>query len=241
MLTGDPELDVIECGGGTEAVRILAAGSIDLVFLDIRMRDLDGFGVIQRVGAERMPVVVFTTAYSDHAIDAFEACALDYVLKPIGEDRLARSVTRAKHAVQQRRLGAVTTQLVALLARGGAVQAPPSTREEYRFAIRSGASTFYVAASAVDWIESADNYARLWTAGRSHLVRESLHRLAQVLQPEGFIRVHRTALVNVRRIRELRRGGLRQPTLVLQDGTRILVSRERRSGLEDALRAQPGG
>jgi two-component system, LytTR family, response regulator len=120
-----------------------------------------------------------------------------------------------------------------------------SRATEYRFAVRSGLNTFYIGASAVDWIESADNYARLWTGGRSHLVREPLQRLADVLQSEGFIRVHRTALVNIRRVRELRRmRELRrtrpnQPTVVLHDGTRIVVSRERRAVVEETLRSKP--
>jgi len=236
MLSVDSELDVIDCASGSEAVSIIEAGAIDLVFLDIRMRDLDGFDVIERIGVHRMPVVVFTTAYRAHALQAFDACALDYLLKPIGDDRLAQAVARAKESVRQRRLGAVSTQLIALLEKSVAADKASPGRVPYRFVIRSGANTLYINASAIDWIESADNYARLWTRGRSYLVREPLQHLANVLRPEGFIRVHRTALVNVARVRELRGAGTQPRTVVLEDGTHVVISRDRLAAVQEALR-----
>jgi two-component system LytT family response regulator len=232
MLSGEPDLLISDCGSGEEAVELIAAKPFDLVFLDIQMRGMSGFDVIAAVGPARMPVVVFTTAFDQHAIRAFEANAVDYLLKPIEEQRLTTATERARIAVYQRRLGAVTEQLQALLAQI-AVPPPPSD-EVPSFVIRSGTSRYRVQADTVDWVESADNYARLWTGKRSHLLREPLQELESTLARHGFLRVHRKALVNVKRLVELRGSAVTGYTAVLVGGERIPVSRDRR---EDVLRA----
>lgn len=233
MLAKDAELDVAACASGAEAVQAIRKGNVHLVFLDIRMRGMDGFDVIEAVGVEHMPVVVFTTAYGAHAIQAFEACALDYLLKPIGDDRLRQAVIRAKNTIRDRRLGAVQQQLLALLQAG-----PPRSEpvRAHRIQIRSGTSTFFLDATDIDWIESAGNYARVWSKGRSHLVRDSLSNLERELQPSGFLRSHRATLVNMARVRELRSVRLGGSVVVMQDGTRVPVSRDRRATLLEALR-----
>jgi two-component system LytT family response regulator len=235
MLSGDADLSVTSCGSGAEAVEAIRKGQVHIVFLDIRMRGMDGFQVIAAVGADRMPVVVFTTAFGAHAIQAFEACALDYLLKPISDERLQQAVSRAKDTIRSRRVGAVQQQLLALL------QADPSHAEPkrtHRIQIRTGTSTFFLDATDIDWIESEGNYVRVWSKGHSHLVRDSLSHMEGSLQPFGFVRSHRATMINIARARELRSVGLGGSVVVMQDGTRVPVSRDRRATLLDALRGR---
>jgi two-component system LytT family response regulator len=235
LLEADPELLLEEAPGGPEAVESIRAGGVDLVFLDIRMRGMDGFDVIRAVGVANMPVVVFTTAYSAHAIRAFDACALDYLLKPIGEERLAASVVRAKAAVTQRRIGAASEALVSLLAYGAI---PKQRRPPFRLLVTSGVSSFYLGADDIDWIESSDNYVRVWASGRTFLVRESMASLQTSLTEHDFVRTHRRALVNIGRVREIR-DALGRRAVVLRDGTRVPLSRSRRADVYEALEKRP--
>jgi two-component system LytT family response regulator len=250
MLAADPELIVEECASGPEAIRLLRDMPIDLVFLDVQMPKVSGFDVIAAVGSDHMPVVVFTTAYSEYAIQAFEACALDYLLKPIREPRLAQAVARAKKAVGLRRLGPVSQRVISLMARQPALQPtaaasacgtgphadePSSLR---RVLLRSGARSYYLDVEDIDWIESDAYYARLWTGVRFHLVRQSLRQLEVRLDRRLFVRVHRTAIVNVTQVREIRSLGLARYAVVLHDGRQVALSRERRRMLHVALAAR---
>ena len=254
MLTVDADLIVDECASGREAIAILRAGEVDLVLLDVQMPKVGGFDVIAAIGAERMPVVVFVTAYDTYAIDAFEACALDYVLKPVRDARLAQAIARAKEAVRQRRLGRVSEQLVALLARQPATPGEPTVIDESstpalaseagpvrRVLLRSGATSYYVDVDDIDWIESDSYYARIWTGVRSHLLRQSLNQLETSLDRNHFVRVHRSAIVNVMRVSEVRQVGIGKYSVVLHDGTRVPLSRDRRTYLHGALRSRPRG
>jgi two-component system LytT family response regulator len=250
MLAADQQLRVEECVGGREAVRVIRDSApdaqVDLVFLDVRMPAVDGFDVIAAVGAERMPVVVFTTAYSDYAIRAFDACALDYLLKPVREDRLAQAVSRAKEAVRQRQVGQLSEQLVVLLAQRPAAPSPSarekrdddSARPLGQILLRSGATSYYVDARDIDWIESDAYYARIWTGVRSHLLRQSLSQLEAQLDTRQFVRVHRAAIVNVQRVKEIGRVGLGKYCVRLHDGRQIPLSRDRRRALHTALRTR---
>ena len=249
MLASDPELEVDECAGGREAVRVIrdsVANPVDLVFLDVRMPAMDGFDVIAAVGADRMPVVVFTTAYSDYAIQAFDACAVDYLLKPVRESRLAQAVDRAKQVVRQRRAGDLNEQLKALLSHR--LTSPATARKTNddlvesavplrRVALRSGATTYYVDTDAIDWIEADTYYARIWTGVRSHLLRDSLAHLETLLDPRRFVRVHRSAIVNVSKVREVGRVGIGRYCVRLHDGRQIAIGRDRRRALHAALAA----
>jgi two-component system LytT family response regulator len=254
MLSAYPDLRIEECGGGREAVRIIrdapSGRPVDLVFLDVRMPAMDGFRVIAEVGVDRMPVVVFTTAYSDYAIQAFEACALDYLLKPVREERLAQAVARAGEAVRQRRVGALSEQLAALLThRPPAPSALPNVERfvnpdaqpVQRILLQSGTAGYYVDIDDIDWIEADTYYARIWTGVRSHLLRQSLAHLETSLDARRFVRVHRSAIVNVRKVREIGRVGLGKYCVRLQDGRQIPMSRDRRRELHAALRALSRG
>ncbi len=243
MLEVDRALDIHACSGGMDAVRLLRDGSFDLVFLDIQMPKVDGFEVIEAVGVGQMPVTVFTTAHSEHAIAAFEACALDYLLKPIREARLARSLVRAKEVVRQRRLGKVSNQLASLLARmhvdshaEAMVPANVNDAPAHRIALRSGQSSYYLDVQDIDWIEADGYYARIWVGVRSHLLRQSLSQLELTLDAAQFMRVHRSAIVNTARVASIRKTGLARYAVQLVTGTTVPLSRERKGELHRVLR-----
>ena len=221
LLEDDPELLVVaECANGHEAVLALRAHAPDLVLLDVQMPGLDGFGVVREIGADRMPVVVFATAFDQYALQAFEARALDYLLKPFTDERFGVVLGRAKEQVRQRRLGASSAQ-----------PAPPA-----RLEVRLGNRVAYVRLDDVDWIEAADYYARLHVGAASHLVRETMQELEARLDARRFVRVHRSAIVNVERVRELHAAAGRHE-VVLRDGTRLPLSRSRRDLVARALAA----
>jgi two-component system LytT family response regulator len=242
LLDEDPEVAVVaECANGREAVAAVRAHAPDLVLLDVQMPGLDGFGVVREVGADAMPVVVFATAFDQYALRAFEARALDYLLKPFTDERFRDVLARAKAQVRQRRAGALGArlagELAALLAGGGAPApaAPPPPPGPARVPVRLGTRTAFVRLDDVDWIEAADYYARLHVGGASHLLRETMDELEARLDPRRFVRVHRSAIVRVDRVRELRAVAAGRHEVVLRDGTRLPLSRSRRERVERAL------
>ena len=244
LLADDADVALVgECANGREAVAAIRAHAPDLVLLDVPMPELDGFGVVREVGVARMPVVVFVTAFDQYALRAFDARALDYLLKPFSDQRFHEALGRAKAQVRQRRLGALSGQLAALL--GVSAQAPAPAPEPAvpepaaRFEVRVGDRRLFVAVADVDWIEASDYYVRLHAGGRSHLLRESLQELEARLDARRFVRAHRSALVAVDRVVEIRTDAAGRPLLVLRDGTRVPVSRSRREQVERALRAAP--
>jgi two-component system LytT family response regulator len=250
LLADDPDVALVgECANGREAVAAIRAHAPDLVLLDVQMPEVDGFAVVREIGVDRMPVVVFVTAFDQYALRAFDAQALDYLLKPFSDERFHQALGRAKAQVRQRRLGALSGQLAALLGvAAGAPAAPaplpaPSPAAEpapaTRLEVRLGDRRRFVAVADIDWIEASDYYVRLHAGGRSHLLRETLQELEARLDPRRFVRAHRSAMVAVDRVAELRADGAGRPVLVLRDGTRVPVSRSRREQVELALRAAP--
>jgi two-component system LytT family response regulator len=232
LLERDPEIAVAgECSGvaaAAEAERLRP----DILFLDVQMPEVDGFDVLADIGPERAPVVVFVTAFDRYAARAFEVHALDYVLKPIDEARFAVAVGRAKAQARARRAGAADPRLGALLEE--------HARHTRRFLVRTHDRTVVVNADDVDWIEAADYYASLHVGGKTHLLRETLTQLAARLDPERFFRVHRSAIVNLDRVREIHPLFRGDSELLLKDGTRLRLSRSRRAEFK-RLFAPPAG
>ncbi|HEX7154132.1 MAG TPA: response regulator [Thermoanaerobaculia bacterium] len=213
LLAAFPAFTVVgECRNGEEVLGVLDTLQPDVVFLDIQMPGIDGFEVIRRRTPERMPAVIFLTAYDEFAIRAFEAQALDYLLKPVVESRFAATMNRLT-----RILGATATR------------AP-------RILVTTSRGTTLLTIEEIDWIESADNYARIWTGPRGHLVRESLRELETRVTPHGFVRAHRTALVRVEGVRALTPAG-GQLVAVLACGARVPISRRQRAAFVAAVRA----
>ena len=235
---------VAECASGREAIAAIREHAPNVVFLDVQMPGIDGFGVIEEIGADRMPVVIFVTAYDTHALRAFEAHAFDYLLKPIDDDRFAMTLDRTRRRVMEREESEVARRLAALMhdlrpaldaANGGQprrVDTPePVTALPNRIVIRDRDRVLFVDVSDIDWIGADGDYVRIHTGGKSHLVRDTMAAMEQRLDQAAFARIHRSAIVNVSRIRELRPYSSREYAVILRDGTRLRLSRRYRDRL----------
>jgi two-component system LytT family response regulator len=236
LLARDPDIEVVgDCAGGEAAVLGIRQSEPDIVFLDVQMPEVDGFEVLRRTPPGRVPAVVFVTAYDAYALRAFEAEALDYLLKPFDDERFYRTLERAKGRVRERRVHRLTRRLVGEL--GEASPAVSADRPAYaeRIPVKAGGRVVFVRVDDVDWIEAADYCVRVHTAGRFHLVRERLRELEARLDPARFVRIHRSALVNVARIRELQPHFHGESVVVMQDGARLRLSRGRRERLHRLL------
>ncbi|MCA1616610.1 MAG: LytTR family DNA-binding domain-containing protein [Acidobacteria bacterium] len=233
-LERDPDTEVVgECTNGRDAVSFIRERAPDLVFLDLQMPELDGFGVVEQVGVERMPVVVFVTAFDEFALKAFELHALDYVLKPFNGERFRKALRRAK--TQARRAGAaeLSGRLLSLIRDAGRAQEQGLYLE--RVVVKTGGRIFLLSVAEIDWIEAADNYVRLHAGRESHLVQGALGRLESRLDPKLFLRVHRSAIVNVTRIKELQPLFHGEYAIRLTGGKEITSSRGYRDKLQRLL------
>lgn len=245
LLSAEEDVVIVgECADGYAAVERLRLGSVDVVLLDIQMPGLDGLGVLRQVPEEVLPVVVFLTAHDRYAVQAFEASALDFVVKPFSDARFRTAMARARRQVQQRRLGeagAGIAEIIGLLRGAPTTPAhenapPPRGRWIDRIPVRSVGRTVYVRVADIEWIGSADYYVQLHTAdGKKHLVRESMQRIEERLDPSVFTRVHRTAIVRIDQVTEIRTDGAERHIVVLRNGARLPLGKSRREGLERRL------
>lgn len=221
-LAAEPDIEVIgECGNGREAIAAVKRQEPDLVFLDVQMPQVGGFDVIEAVGAERMPVVIFVTAYDEFALRAFEVNALDYLLKPFDEARLALAVGRARREVERRRAGETDERLRRLVEQVAARQRQYVTR----LAVKSGGRAIILLVEDVNWIGAAGNYLELHVGRETHMLRERMGEFEGKLDPEKFVRVHRSTIVNVGRISHLRPLCNGDHEVFLRDGARLTASR----------------
>ncbi|HVZ49666.1 MAG TPA: LytTR family DNA-binding domain-containing protein [Gemmatimonadaceae bacterium] len=232
IVEAEPGVAAAVCADGAAAVERLDAGDVDVVFLDVQMPDLDGFEVLRRVRAA-LPVVVFVTAYDHFAVQAFDASATDYVVKPYADARIRAALARARRQVEQRQVGDARAALADLLAMaGGGIERRPADR----IAVRAVGKVSFVRVADIMWIGAADYYAELHTRdGKAHLVRETMQRLESRLDPAVFARVHRTVIVRLDQVLEIRSVGTDRSAVVLRDGTRLPLSRSRREALEARL------
>lgn len=249
LIRADLEVEVVGEGRtGREAVAVIGASHPELLFLDIQMPELDGFGVLSSLELTALPVVVFVTAYNEYALQAFEVHALDYLLKPFSDARFAEALEHAKTQVRERRVGQLGHQLAALLQyntehRTGSNPSsietlnPSAQSGPYpdRMMVRKAHGTSFVRVDDIDWIEARNYCAKLHVAGREYLVRETMQRLAAKLDPRRFVRIHRSAIVNVDRIELLEPYFHGSYSVLLRDRTRLTLSRTRRPTLEQAL------
>ena len=221
LLSRDPEISTIEeAKDGRAAVRAILDTRPDLVFLDVQMPEMDGFGVLQEVGVERMPAVVFVTAHDRYAIRAFEINAIDYLLKPVTEERFTQALKRAKARLHPRAGDETSRQIIGLLT---AIASPPQPLK--RLAVRSAGKTVFVEVEEIDWIEAAENYVQLHAGRTNHLLHVPLNTLEKSLDPETFLRVHRSVVVNVKRIKALEAGAHGEYVITLHNDVRIQSGR----------------
>jgi two-component system LytT family response regulator len=224
LVSRDPEFTVVGECTGVDAPALVHEKRPDVLFLDIQMPELDGFGVIDAIGPEAAPLVVFTTAYDAYALKAFDVHALDYLLKPFDDARFAETLARIKARLRSDAPASDATKLMQLL----------ESREQHsrRILVRVREKVVVIRPEDIDWIEAADYYASIHSKGSTYLLRETLNELENRLDPEQFLRVHRSAIVNVDRVVEIHPLFRGDCTLVLSDGTQVKLSRTRRDEFE---------
>ncbi|MDQ2843147.1 MAG: LytTR family DNA-binding domain-containing protein [Acidobacteriota bacterium] len=243
LLATDEEVKIVdECDSGPSAIAAIRQLSPDLIFLDVQMPQMNGVEVLHTIGDELRSTVVFVTAFEQYALAAFDAHAVDYLLKPFDAERFEESLQRAKNEIGSRKTGQASEHLLALIR---SIQ--PSKRFLERVAVPSSGLVRFLKVQEIDWIESAGNYVCLHVKGESHLVRETMDSLERKLNPQNFGRIHRTAIINLDRIRELQAKSNGDAIVILRDGYRLTLSRNYReifiinsgcpSNLEDCVNA----
>jgi len=249
LLAAEPGIDVIgEAADGKRAVAAVRELRPDLLLLDVQMPGMNGFEVLDAIGPRAVPAIVFVTAYDQFAVRAFEIQALDYLLKPFDDERFTTVIGRVREHLRQRREGRLARRLAGLLAhyeaRAGLASAPsphnPVDGSPYptRIMVRTGGRVFFQPVSEIDWIEAADYYARVHAGSEAHLLRESLAALEERLDPASFVRIHRSAIVNVERVKEVRLDWRNRHVVVLRNGTTLPLSRRRKEELERVMAGQ---
>lgn len=237
--------DIEVCGqsrNGREALDRVRRDAPDVMFLDIQMPGMDGFEVLRNLAGSAMPIVIFVTAYDEFALKAFEANALDYLLKPINDERLAEAIERARHALLDRAADGHRNKLLKLvceltgreLTLESALAQTPAAARPYpqRLAIREGAETVCVDVDDIDWIDAAGDYMCVHAAGSTHVLRGTMKHLEELLDPETFVRVHRSAMVNRHRVTAMRPHRNGEYFLQLGDDTELKLSRKYRKSIE---------
>lgn len=224
-LASDPEIEIAgECENGEQAVAGIRSLAPDLIFLDVQMPALDGFGVLEALRNERSPVVIFVTAYNEYAIQAFEVNALDYLLKPVDCERLSKAVERAKvRLAQANRDDHFDTRLRAVLE-----DLKSGSKYVKRLTIKLTGRTILLPVDEIDWIETYGNYLKVHAGRDAHLIRMTMQSLETKLDPEKFIRVHRSVMVNVEKIKEIYPRSNGDQDLVLQNNQQLMLSRNYR-------------
>ena len=225
LLKAEANIEIVGLSaGGAEAIRAIAERIPDLVFLDVQMPEVDGFDVIEAIGCERMPLVIFATAYDKYAIQAFDAQAIDYLLKPFDEERFKKALNRARKEFKEKVPSAAALQ--GLLER---VQRAQGFLR--RLMVKSGGRVLFLRAGDIDWIEASANYVTLHTGKDCHILRTTMNALEPKLDPVQFVRIHRSTIVNLDRVREMQPWFRGEQVLILKDGTQLNVGRSFRNKL----------
>jgi two-component system LytT family response regulator len=212
-----------ECGNGEQAITFIRENSPDLVFLDIQMPEKNGFEVIKSLNGNALPTVIFVTAYDQYALQAFDVHALDYLLKPFNRERIHRAVARAREHIEHKRMGSLDERLASLIA-------DLKTEKKYleRLVVKSVGRVFFLKTDEIDWIEAAGNYVKLHVGRESHMIRETMNGIESKLDPDKFLRIHRSTVVNIDRIKELHPMFSGDYTVLLRNGTELALSRNYR-------------
>jgi two-component system LytT family response regulator len=232
LLASEPDIEIVaEAANGSEAVQLVRQHHPDLLFLDVQMPGLDGFGALEQLAGDYLPSVVFVTAYDEYALRAFEVNALDYLLKPFNRARFQKTLQRVREHVLGRANGDLNRKLLNLLEslRGNRPHLD-------RIVIRNAGRVTFLPTSEIDWIDAAGNYVKIYAGKDQHILRETLKNLEARLDPSVFVRVHRSTILNVERIRELQPLFHGDCIAILRDGTRITCSRSFSDRLDAVLR-----
>ena len=245
LLQSEPDVEIVgDCSDGRAAVHALRTQQVDCCLLDVQMPGMDGFEVVRAIPDNELPVIVFLTAYDQYALKAFDAHALDYIVKPFSDERFRKAIARARTQVLQRRAGrlAVTTaqltSLVETLAQHhrGPTSSAGHRRYLARIAVPSVGKVAYVRVEDIQWIGAADYYAEIHTSDRRrHLVRQTMQHLEDSLDPASFVRIHRSAIARIDQIVEIQSDGAERHLVILRDGTKLPLGKSRRGAVEEVL------
>ena len=231
LLRAIPDAEVVgESDTGGAAIRAIGELAPDLLFLDVQMPEVDGFGVLAALPARNVPAVIFVTAYDEYALKAFEVHAQDYLLKPFDPDRFLAAFARAADRIRVERASGAHDRLIALLE-----EIERDRPRRSRIPIRSGGSVFFLPVDEIDWIGAADNYVRIHAKNEVHVVRQTLQRMEESLAPNAFVRIHRSTIVNISRIKEIQPWFAGEYVVLLRDGTKLQTSRRYRARLESLM------
>ncbi len=234
LLSKDPQIEVLdECRNGREAVKAINSLSPDLIFLDIQMPEMDGFDVLEHVGPENIHAIIFVTAFDQYALKAFDVHALDYLLKPFDDERFAHALQRAKTQIEAREINRLSKRLLALLEERESERKTPVEQSSYltRVMIKAAGRVVLLKVDEIDFIEADGNYAKLHVGRKAHLLREKMNDLEGQLDPAKFVRIHRSIIVNLDRIKEMHPHFNGDYIVVLEDGKQLRMSRTRREAL----------
>jgi two-component system LytT family response regulator len=238
LLAKDPQIEVLdECRNGGEAVKAINALSPDLIFLDIQMPEMDGFDVLAQVGPDQIQAIIFVTAFDQYALKAFDVHALDYLLKPFDDERFTHALARAKAQIEAREINRLSKRLLALLEDRESERNAPAPGKGYltRVMIKAAGRVVLLKVDEIDFIEADGNYAKLHVGKKAHLLREKMNDLEGQLDPSRFVRIHRSVIVNLDRIKEMHPHFNGDYIVVLEDGRQLRLSRTRREQLEERL------
>jgi two-component system, LytTR family, response regulator len=234
LLEAEPDIEITgECADGAEALEAIRKEPPDLLFLDVKMPELDGFGVIAGLEGEPPPAVIFVTAYDQFALRAFEVHALDYLLKPFDRERFQNALERARNLVKQRKSGDLSQHLTSLLADLKSERSEPKHLD--RLAVKSEGRVLFFRTEDIDWVEAADNYVSLHIGQEQHLHRETMASLETKLPPAKFVRINRSTIVNIERIKEMQPMFHGDYVVILKNGTRLNLSRNYRDKLNQII------
>jgi two-component system LytT family response regulator len=224
FLKDERDIDIIgECGNGADAIDAIHQKEPDLVFLDIQMPEKNGFDVIRSINGNHLPTIIFVTAYDQYALQAFEVHALDYLLKPFNRERFHRAVARAKEQIEGQHRGELDERLVSLIS-----SITPEKKYLERLVVKSVGRVFFLKTEEIDWIEASGNYLKLHVGRDSHMIRETMNSIEAKLDPSQFMRIHRSTIVNIDRIKELHPMFSGDYSAILRDGTELALSRNYR-------------
>jgi len=231
MLRADPQIEVIgDCSNGDDAIEAVKTFRPDILLLDIQMPGTDGFGVLEALDPQDIPCVIFITAYDQYAVKAFEVYALDYLLKPFDRERFTRAIERGKQHVLKERNSSLNDRVLAVL---NEIKNKPEYLE--RLVIRTNGHIFFIKTEEIDWLEAEGNYVRLHSGKESYLLRDAISSLENQLDPKRFLRIHRSAIVNINRIQELQPWFHGEYRVILQDGVQLTLSRSYRDKLNELV------
>lgn len=235
LLSSERDVQIVsQCRDGLEAVTSIKNSRPDLAFLDIEMPEIDGLGILREIPPDATPVIIFTTAYDHYAIQAFEAHALDYLLKPFDEDRFRRALQRARTHLENLRSKDLAERLLAALE-----EARPAAPEGDRLVIKSGGKVVFLKLEEIDWVEAAANYVHIHAGTEGYYLRETMNSFEARLDPSRFIRIHRSTIVNLAKIKELQPCNNGEFIVVLRNGKELSLSRGFRDRIQNFLQRTP--